>query len=192
MDLYHISLFIHIVTLVVAGGATAVTKLAASRREKARTVSEALEWHSILIAGARVFPICIAAFVVTGMIMLSRTTVQPWHSGFVIAGVVGSVLLLAAGAYLGVKGNGLKQALTQMAKQGGDRPVPRLIPPPLVTVLPTVNTGIALAVAFDMTVKPNVPVSLGVLAVGALIGLAIAAPSPARQPSKVRESAADV
>ena len=49
MDAYHIALFLHIVTLLVAASATAVTKLAVGRRIRARTVREALEWHELLI-----------------------------------------------------------------------------------------------------------------------------------------------
>jgi len=50
MDAYHIALFLHIVTLIVAASATAVTKLAVGRRIRARTVGEALEWHNVLMS----------------------------------------------------------------------------------------------------------------------------------------------
>ena len=43
MDAYHIALFIHIVTLVVAASATAITKFAVKRRIRARSVRETLE-----------------------------------------------------------------------------------------------------------------------------------------------------
>ena len=36
MDIYHIALFLHIVTLMVAASATAITKLAVGRRARAR------------------------------------------------------------------------------------------------------------------------------------------------------------
>ena len=65
MDRYHFALFFHLVALIVAAGATAITKLAAGRRARARTVAEMLEWHDVLISAARVFPLCLATFVIT-------------------------------------------------------------------------------------------------------------------------------
>lgn len=167
MDIYHIALFVHIVTLIVAASVTAVTKLAADRRARARTVGEALEWHNILVSTARAFPICLAAFLITGAYMVSVVGVHAWANAFVISGLVGVTLLLASGTYLGIKGKALKQLLERFAAEGPDRPAPRLAPPPLVASLPVVNTGIALSVVFDMVVKPaSIPVAIGVIAVG--------------------------
>jgi uncharacterized membrane protein len=185
MDPYHIVLFVHILTLLVAAGATAVTKLAAGRRVRARTVGEALDWHNILLAGAKLFPLCLLAFVVTGGYMMSVTRI-PSSTGFIVAGLVGSLLLLTSGVYLATKGNALKQVLEGIAKNGADQPAPRLLPPPLVAVLPVINTGIALSVAFDMVTKPtSIPVALSVIAVGILLGAA----ATMRRPAPVIEEA---
>lgn len=53
MDRYHSALFFHLVALIVAAGATAITKLAAGRRARARTVGEMREWHDVLTSAAR-------------------------------------------------------------------------------------------------------------------------------------------
>jgi hypothetical protein len=75
-----------------------------------------------------------------------------------------------------MKGKALALVLEEMSARGADQPAPKLAPPPLVAVLPTVNTGIALAVAFDMVMKPvSVPLALGVVAVGIVLGV-LAAP----------------
>ena len=186
MDSYHIALFVHILTLVAAAGATAVTKLAVSRRTRARTVSEVLDWHTVLTSGARAFPICLVVFVVTGMYMLSMTHVSPWSTGFVAAGLTGVILLLVSGTYLGTKAKGLKAVLEQIiAKNGPDHPAPKLVPPRLVAMLPVVNTFIALAVTFDMVTKPaSVPIALGILALGVALGVASAMRSPAPAPRR--------
>src|SRR4051812_32593127 len=84
MDRYHVALFLHIVSLVVAAAATSVTKLAVGRRARARTVSEALDWHNVLESSAKLFPMCLAAFVITGFYMLSITHVSPWSTGFIV------------------------------------------------------------------------------------------------------------
>ena len=75
------------------------------------------------------------------------------------------------------KAKGLKVVLETIAQGGADRPVPKLAPPPLVVILPLVNTGIALSVVFDMVAKPvSIPAALGVIALGIVVtaGLAIA------------------
>ena len=163
MFAYRIALLLHVVTLIVAVSATAVTKLAVGRRIRARTPREALDWHEVLTSAARVFPICLASFFLTGVYMLSVLGRGAWSSAFVIAGLVGVGLLFASGAYLGVKGNALKQVLQNAASRGPDAPAPRLVPPPLVAMLPLVNTGIALSVVFDMVTKPaSVSVSVSI------------------------------
>lgn len=186
MDTYHVALFLHIVTLVVAASATAVTKLAVGRRIRARTVADALEWHNIQISAAKVFPICLASFVITGAYMVSRMGSHGWLNGFVVAGLVGVSFLLASGTYLGMKGKALKQVLETMAKDGADRPAPRMAPPPAVGILPVMNTGVALGVVFDMATKPaSIAGALGVIAAGAAITGALASrrkPAPAPQP----------
>jgi len=190
MDSYHVALFLHIMTLVVAAAATAVTRLAVGRRARARTVSEVLDWHMVLISGARVFPICLVAFVVTGGYMLSVTHVNPWSTGFVAAGLAGVVLLLASGTYLGIKAKAFRAMLEQIVeKNGPDHPAPRLAPPRLVAMLPAVNTFVALAVMFDMVMRPtSVPVAFGIVALGLVLGAVLAMRDPA--PAAQRASAA--
>jgi len=192
MNLYRLALFVHLLAVIVAAAVTAVTKLASGRRIRARTVAEALDWHNVLTSAARLFPICLVVFVVTGGYMMSVTRVNVWATGFILAGLLGVVLLLASGIYLGIRGKALKLALEEMAARGADQPAPKLAPPPLVMVLPTVNTGIALAVAFDMVMKPtSVAVALGVVALGTVLGLLAAPKRPASalaQPLAARES----
>jgi len=180
MDTYHIALFLHIVTLIVAASATAVTKLAVGRRVRARTVAEALDWHNVLVSASRAFPICLASFVITGAYMVSFGGSHAWLNGFVISGLVGVTFLLASGTYLGMKGRALKQVLETIAKDGADRPVPRMAPPRLVAILPVANTGVALGVVFDMVTKPaSIAVALGAIAIGVALAVGISRRKPA-------------
>jgi hypothetical protein len=180
MDLYHLTLFVHILTLIVAASATAVVKLAIGRRARARTVGEALDWNSVLNGAAKLFPMCLAAFVITGGYMLSVAKIHVWSTGFVVAGLVGVALLLVSGVFLATKGKVVTQMLEEMAKRGADQPVPKLVPPPLVAALPMVNTGIALSVAFDMVTKPtSIHIALSVVAIGIVLGAAAAPRRPA-------------
>jgi hypothetical protein len=190
MDAYHIALFLHIVTLIVAAGATAVTKLAVGRRIRARTAGEAIEWHQLLISVSRLFPICLVSFLATGGYMVAATGGTAWSSGFVTAGVVGVALLLGSGTFLGIKAKRLMLVLEGIAKKGADTPVPPFVPPRTVTMLPVINTGIALSVVFDMVTKPtSVLVALGVIVVGIVAFAAIGMRGSRSAASHVAQSA---
>jgi hypothetical protein len=190
MDLYPLAKYVHLVALFVAAGVTAVTKLAAGRRVRARTVGEALDWHNLLMSAAKLFPICLLVLAITGGYMLSVLHVS-MSSGFIVAGVLAIVWLFASGAFLGIKGGALKGVLEGMAAKGADQPAPKLAPPAAVVMLPAINTGVALAVALDMVAKPtSIPVALGIVAVGIVLGALTAPkrpPSVAAQPMPVRE-----
>jgi hypothetical protein len=178
MDLYPIAKYVHLFALFVAAGVTAVTKLAAGRRMRARTVGEVLDWHNTLMSAAKLFPICLLVLAITGGYMLSVLKVS-MSSAFVVAGVFGIVWLFATGTFLGIKGGALKGVLEGMvAANGADHPAPKLAPPAALVLLPTINTGVALAVALDMVVKPaTLPVAFGIVAVGVVLGV-FAAPKP--------------
>ena len=183
MDLYHITLFVHIIVLVVAGSAATVVKLSLGRLKRARTVGEALEWHNVVSATSKLFPICLAVFVISGAYMLSLAQTA-WSAGFVIAGLTGVAFLLVSGVFLGVKGKVAGQALEAMAKENENQPAPKVVPPRLVRMLPAINTAVALSVAFDMVTKPeSAGVALTVVAIGFLIGVAASmrVPAPARE-----------
>jgi hypothetical protein len=186
MDRFHIALFLHIVALVVASSAAAVTKLAAGRRARARTLREAIDWHTVLTSTAKLFPVCLAVFVITGSYMLSFGSAQVWTAGYVVAGLVGVALLLASGVFLAIKGKALADVLERLAASGADNAPPPLAPPPLVVALPVINTGIALAVVFDMVTKPtSVAIALGVVALGIALPAAMT-----MRPQQVSTSAA--
>src|SRR5690349_17403164 len=131
MTVYRIALFLHILALILAAGATAITKLAVGRRIRARTVGDALDWHNVLIAASKFFPLSLAIFVITGSYMLSVARINVWSSGFVVAGLVGVALLFVSGTFLGGKAKLLKNVLETIAKEGSDRPVPKVVPPRL-------------------------------------------------------------
>jgi len=171
MDQYHLALFVHIVTLIVAAFATGITKLAVVRRNNARSVGDALDWHGVLLSTSKLFPICLVVFTITGAYLLSFGPAGVWGSGFVVAGLTGVVLLLASGVFLALKGRSLQRALESIAQRGLDQPAPTLVAPPIVAALPAINTGIALGVVFDMVTKPaSVPFALMVVVFGILLG----------------------
>ena len=179
MDRYHVALFLHILAFIVAAGATGVMRLAAGRRGRARTVGDALDWHDVMESTSKLFPMCIAALVLTGFYMLGVAGAA-WRSGFVVGGIAGVVLLLASGGYLGAQGKALRRVLAGLAEQGADRPAPAMAPPPLVAALSSANAGIAIGVAFVMTTKPtSVALAVGIVVLGGALTAAGALRRPA-------------
>jgi hypothetical protein len=190
MDLYHIALFLHILAMLAATAATAITKLAVGRRIRARTLGEALEWHRTATSTARAFPIALVTFVATGAYMLSHVTSDAWRSGFVVAGLIGSALLLASGVYLSIQGKALDTVLAELlAKHGADHPVPRMMPRLPVVVLPVINTMIALGVAFDMVTKPSLVPALAILGGAIALGYFGALPRRSTLPGRAAVNA---
>lgn len=184
MDFYHVILFLHVFTLLVAAGATSVTKLAMDRRNRAHTVREVLDWHGVAMSAAKAFPLCLLGFVVTGGYMIGASHIS-WKTGFIVAGLVGVLLLLVSGVFLATRGKAVTRFLEGLVARGGDQPAPRLAMPPLVVALPFINTSIALSVAFDMVTKPtSIPVAMSILAIGIALGAAIGL----RRPSPVVET----
>jgi hypothetical protein len=128
-------------------------------------VTEALEWHEVLVSTSKLFPISLASFLLTGAYMVSVLGTRAWSSGFTIAGLVGVTLLLGSAPYPGVKAKELRQLLQNVASKDANAAPPRLVPQRLATMLPVINTGIAIALVYDMTVKPaSIALALAVIA----------------------------
>jgi hypothetical protein len=179
VDFYHFILFLHVFTLLVAAGATSVTKLAITRRDRARTVREVLDWHEVAMSAGKVFPLCLLGFVATGGYMISAAHIS-WKTGFIVAGLAGVLMLLVSGVFLATRGKAVARFLEGLAARGSEQPAPRLAMPPLVVALPFINTGVALSVAFDMVTKPaSIPIALSVLAIGVALGATIGLRRPA-------------
>lgn len=186
MDGYHLAKFVHVVNLLAAIAASAVIHLALLRRDRARTVGEMAEWHDLVLATSKVFPVALATFVLSGTYMIRAGALQVWSSGFVIAGLTGVVILLVNGIVLGTRGRGLKRRLDEAMRAGGaGEPAPALVHDVVTVTLPWVNLGIVLGVVFDMTNKPALGPALGV------VGLAIVVSATAAWVRRPR-AAADV
>src|SRR5690348_3942896 len=99
MDAYHAALFIHLLALLTAIGATSLMHFAHGRRDHATTAREKLPWHMMMMKTARTFPIALAILVLSGGYMVSQTF-RDWSLPFVMAGLTGVVLLFASGITL--------------------------------------------------------------------------------------------
>lgn len=168
MTKYQIALFIHLLALLAATAASAIVKLAAGRRAAAPTLRESMEWGKLIGTTSRVFPIAVVTLVATGAYMTAGQ--WGWRQGWIEAGVLGSLLLLASGAVLGRRGALQAQASVRRLVSATHELPNDESPDRLAAVLSGANTGLALAIAFVMTTKPGLAAAMGVLAIGAAAG----------------------
>jgi hypothetical protein len=188
MSAFVIAKYVHLLAIVAVSAAAALTHLSLSRANRARTVGEKLAWFGFGGSVAKVFPLSILTLVATGGYMVSTFGTAGWKLGWVQAGLGGAVLLFALGGVIGARQGKAAQALARQLSEHGPGSAATGQPDPLVAALSWVNPGIALAVMFVMTTKPNLLVAGGVLLLGVVLGLAISrvlAAKPAETPARV-------
>lgn len=165
MTTYPTALLLHILSLLAAIATSAIVHLASTRRLRAVTVADALQWHRLMGAASRVFPVALLLLLATGGWMIQVGGAWSWQLGWVEAGLAGFVLLMAGGAATGARA---RRELVQLEQASAHAPAPR--GDGSVHVLGWTNTGLALAVVCDMCLKPTVGPALGVLLAGAVCG----------------------
>jgi hypothetical protein len=175
MSGYQVALFIHILTFAAAAALSAVVHLAASRRRRARTAGEALEWQVLAGKTARLFPVALVIFTASGAYLI-RAGSHSWSSGFVSAGMTAVILLLVIGGFLGAKGGATARMISDVvSKHGPGHPAPQ-IDDLLTRRLMNFNLGMVIGVAFDMATKPQASVAIGIMLAAGLVN-AFATPS---------------
>jgi len=100
-------------------------------------------------------PISLVAILVPGFYMAAQIGWRPWTA----VGLAAYAIIAVAGAYTGVNVSRGRMSVTA------------------ATVSWLARTGVALAVVFDMTVKPDVAGSIAAVVVGVGLALAVAVPA---------------
>jgi hypothetical protein len=131
-----------------------------------------MEWGALMGTTSRVFPIAVLTLVATGSYMSANH--WAWRHGWIEAGFVGSVALLVSGGFLGRRAAAAARANVHRLQTASYELPNDGAPDRLSAVLSEANTGLALAVACVMTIKPGLAASLATLAVGAVAGASIA------------------
>lgn len=168
---YQIALFVHLLALLAATAASAIVHFAASRRVSASTLRQALEWARVMGSAAKVFPLAVVTLLASGSYMVAMGGLWSWRAGWVIAGVVAAVTLLASGAVLGVRGAAGGRAAGARLQVAAGRELPNDAPPDRVsTIIAEANTYLALGVVAVMTLKPGLVGALSTIAIGWAIG----------------------
>ncbi len=162
---YHIALFIHFLALVAASAAAAIVHFADGRSSRAATADEALQWHDLVDAAAKVFPVAVLTLFATGGFMMYEAGWM-WSSGWIGAGALGADTLAVVGRILGVRGAVRRREIVRAREES--RPVPA--GHALDEALAWGNTGMAIAIVLVMVTKPALPAALLWLVVGLAAG----------------------
>jgi hypothetical protein len=166
---YELGLFVHLLALFVAFGASTVVHVTMSKVRSAGRGGDALPWLALAHSFARVFPVALALLVASGAWMLRDA--WSWSTGFVDAGLAGVVLLFVSGAV--IEGGRARRLAAALAAHPSE-PVPdRLVRDPLWWCASWGNTGVAVGVAFAMVAKPDAAGAFSSVAVGLCAGAVV-------------------
>jgi hypothetical protein len=171
MNGYTVALYVHLLALLAAVGASTVVHTALLKVRTAPGRDAALQWLGLAHGFARVFPVALAALVASGAWLVHSS--WSWDAGFVLAGLAGVVLLFVSGAV--IEGGRARKLAGELAACPAGVPVAAAVPlarDALLWAASWGNTGIALGVVFAMTAKSSAPAAFAALAIGLAAGCA--------------------
>lgn len=192
MQTYHVVLFIHIASLLIAVAAVSTLHIADVEIRRARTLSEAGRLGMRMKKTAHAFPVAIVGLVGSGIYMTHHLA-WGFSTAWVLAGEVGLAAIVVVGDVVnGRNGRKLGATIGAAIASGGDGPltdeVRARLDDPLAKFAAVAPTGIMFGVIYDMTVKPAALGSaLAILIALALGGVAsqvlLRSPAPAAAPA---------
>lgn len=168
MHSYPIVLFIHLLALLTAIGASSLVHFAMARMRDAGSAGEALQWLGLCHRASRAFPVALLTLLGSGAWLVHEE--WHWDTGFVDAGIVGAVLLLVLGG--AVEGGRARRVAAALAAAPGG-PVGDVVRDPVLWAVSWANTGIAVGVVFAMVTKPAAAGSFAAVAVGLAAGAGV-------------------
>ena len=177
---YHLALFVHLLALIAAAVASGLVHLSEHRFHHSGSLHEARQWHTFAGVTSRTFPIAVLVLVGTGAYMVAGGAIWPWSAGWVRAGLAGAIVLMGTGAVIGKRSARIGRMLEERAQTGAFDAATSLPADRIIGMLSWSNTCLALAVVFDMVSKPTLIPALGILVVGVLVGLSVAAATEAK------------
>jgi hypothetical protein len=170
MNRYDLVLFLHLLALLAAFGASTIVHVSMTKVRAARSGGEALQWLGLAHAFARVFPVALAVLLASGAWMVHGR--WPWSSGFVEAGLTGVVFLAISGGVVeGGRARRLAGALAARPEDPIDHAA-ALCRDPVWWCTSFGNSGVAIAVVLVMATKPSATASFAALAIGLAAGCA--------------------
>jgi hypothetical protein len=172
MDLYHLTLFVHIGAVLAAAAASSLAMFSGGRYARSATHADAHAWLHFNSKVARTFPIALVVLLLSGAYMITSSGGAYWSTGWVRVGVVGLLVIFAIGGFLGARHKTLERRLDAMTDAQKHAHPFRAPADPLMAILPWVNMSIALGIVLIMTIKPTLASAATIALVFAMLGLA--------------------
>ena len=175
MHLVNVVLFLHIAVMLIAIGVSSALHSAEWAARRASTTAEVQALRRIPRRIEPLFPILIVALFGLGawLLHLDHPTYH-YRDGWVLSSIVALVLLLAVGAgVLAPRATRLDALLAAAPADDLPQPVRAALRDRVTWTASHASTGLALAVVFNISIKPGTVTSAAALIVGVLAGASL-------------------
>jgi hypothetical protein len=169
---YSIALFVHLVSLLAAGSASALAGYAALRMRSATGPAEVARSGMMIGKVVRVFPVATLGLVASGVYMTQEA--WSWSTPWVAAGAVGLALIVVLGS--GVEGSRGRALKNEVQTHGLSERARGLLRDPVAWSAKAMTWTLMIAITFLMTTKPPAWGCAVTLAIALLAGAVIAVP----------------
>lgn len=176
MTLYTVTLFLHLLTVGAAFGATALIHFGLVRMRRADHAGDARDALALTVRSARAMPIVMLALLLTGAVMTQ--TAWSWSTPWIDVSIIGLVLLgVLGGGVLGRRMRALAARLGGAPDGPMDDTLISALRDPSLWIIAQLPPLLAIGVMFVMTTKPTMGLGFVELLVVVALGVLIAAPS---------------
>jgi len=165
--LFDLALYLHLLALLAAFGASAVGHYLAARQRRAASAEELLRFVTTMQAVARVFPVASLVLLASGFYMSWRLSTL--SAGWVWAAVVGLVLIGGVGD--GIVGKHQKELAEEVTRAGLSARARTMLEGPVGRVAPVTVDALVLGVVWLMVARPSLVESVVTLVVAILVGV---------------------
>jgi len=173
------ALYLHLLALLTAAGASAVAHYLHARQRRATTAEEALDHAALLKSTARAFPIASLVLLLSGLYMAWRLSIL--SSGWIWVAVVGLVLIGAVGD--GIVGRHQREAAQELGRNGMSARARQLLDDPIGRTAPVAVDTLVLGVVWIMVTEPSTFEAVLTLVVAILVGVGVPLALFRRQPA---------
>lgn len=187
MTPYSLALFLHLLFVLLASAAAALSTFAIVRLRRARSVGDAIAWGSLVARIVPAFPVAVLGLLGTGayMTQVRWSWSTPWVDA--AAAVLGLLVILGTGVE-GSRGRALRRELQAAGMSPRAR---RLLRDPVAWTAKMITLTLVVAAVFVMTVKPTGALCITAIVVAVVAGAVIAAPAWRAREMPMAEAAAE-
>jgi len=173
MDAYHVVLYFHILSLVLAFVAAPLLQFCLFRLRAATTLADAAPWGMLAGKIEKVFPVAILGLFGTGAYM--TTDVWGWGTHWIDVSIAGLALLALQGPLVaGKRAHLLKSALMENGPGPLGERARSLTRDRALWIVSFANPAIALGIVWNMTMKPGIAGAIAAVVVAYAAGAAVA------------------